>query len=427
MTGLEAARKKKITPAMRYVAKNEGIAVEVLRETIAKGEAVIVLNKLRKNTNPLGIGRGLRTKINANIGTSPECADLKQELKKLKISIACGADAVMDLSTGGDIAKIRRMILRNSSVPLGTVPIYEAAVNAARNGHIARMQADDMLAAIESQAKDGVDFMTIHCGVTQEVISRLKRQDRLVDVVSRGGSFLIEWMILNKKENPLYENFNKILDIAKKYDVVLSLGDGLRPGSIADSTDRPQIQELILLGELAERAQNKGVGIIIEGPGHVPLDEIEANVVLEKKLCRGAPFYVLGPLVTDVAPGYDHIVGAIGGAVAARHGADFLCYVTPSEHLRLPSVEDVKDGVIASKIAAHAADIAKKVAGASLRDRKLSKARKNRDWKLQKQLCVDPVKFARLRANLNGHDTCTMCSDYCSMKRIEKYLSCSKT
>jgi len=422
MTSLELAKKNKITPQMRYVASLERMGPEILCQRIARGEAVIIKNKAHKNTKPCGIGKGLRVKVNANIGTSPACSSVRDELKKIKACVDYGADTIMDLSTGPDIAAVRRSILKYSNVPVGTVPIYEAAAAAMKRGHVAKMTLDDMLSSIEEGAKDGVDFMTVHCGVTNDTVTRLRREGRIVDVTSRGGALLIEWMVLNKRENPLYENFDKVLEIAREHDIVLSLGDGLRPGSVADATDRAQIQELILLGELAEAAQEAGVSVIIEGPGHVPLHEIEANVVLQKKLCHGAPFYVLGPLVTDIAPGYDHIVSAIGGAIAAAHGADFLCYVTPSEHLRLPNIEDVKEGVIASRIAAHCADISRGVPGALEWDKSLSAARRRRDWKTQKKLSLDPVKFEKLHGPSNGFDTCSMCSDYCSMKRIEKYL-----
>ena len=333
------------------------------------------------------------------------------------------ADAVMDLSTGGDIKKLRREILKNSSVAVGTVPIYQTAIKAVkRRGRISKMTRQDIIETFEEQASDGVDFFTVHCGVTQDTIARLKNKKRIMNIVSRGGAFIAEWMLVNKKENPLYEYFGDILKIVKKYDITLSLGDGLRPGSLIDATDRPQIQELIMLGELAEKAREQNVQVIIEGPGHIPLDQIESNVVIQKKMCNNAPFYVLGPLVTDVAPGYDHIVGAIGGAMAALYGADFLCYVTPSEHLRIPDENDVKEGVIASRIAAHAADIAKKVPGALDWDRKMSLSRSSRDWKGQITKSMDPSKAARYRKSAMPHDkdVCTMCSNYCSIKMTER-------
>jgi phosphomethylpyrimidine synthase len=329
----------------------------------------------------------------------------------------------MDLSTGGDLAAIRRAIIENSTVPVGTVPIYEAAVAAYRkHGAISKMTADDIFKVLENQAADGVNFFTVHCGLTNEALTRLMKQERTIDLVSRGGAFIAEWMKKNKKENPLYEDFDEILKIAKRYDITLSLGDGMRPGSVVDATDRPQIQELILLGELAMRATEFGVQIIIEGPGHVPLDQIKTNVILEKRLCHNRPFYVLGPLVTDVAPGYDHITSAIGGAYAAAAGADFLCYVTPSEHLRLPDIEDVREGVIASRIAAHAGDIAKGIKGALEWDKRISQARKKREWLKQERLSVCPEKFRKMKPAESAKsvkDNCTMCGEFCSMKLTE--------
>ncbi len=422
MTQTAIAKLNKTSPEMRYAAKNETISLELLKTRLKEGKIALIKNSKRK-INPCAVGEGLRVKVNANVGTSKDSPNVDKELRKLKTAIKYGADAVMDLSTGGDIKKIRKIILKNSTVPVGTVPIYEIAIMAAKKrGHISRIIARDIIEILEAQAEDGVDFFTIHCGVTQNVIESLKKQKRLISIVSRGGSFLAEWMITNKKENPFYEHFDDILEIAKKYDITLSLGDGLRPGSVADATDRPQIQELIVLGELADRARKKDVQVIIEGPGHVPLDQIEANIILEKRLCGGAPFYVLGPLVTDIAPGYDHITGAIGGALAAFYGADFLCYVTPAEHLRIPDEEDVKNGVIASRIAGHAADIARKIPGALNWDRDMSELRVKRDWKGQIKKSIDPVKAAKYRKSSISvnKDFCTMCSDYCSMKIMEK-------
>ncbi|MDP8230138.1 MAG: phosphomethylpyrimidine synthase ThiC [Candidatus Gorgyraea atricola] len=409
---------------IKQVSKNESMGLDELRKRIRQGRIALIKNSKRKIA-PCAVGEGLRTKINANLGTSQDDADIKREVKKVRIAIEYGADAVMDLSTGGNLRKIRKAIIKASSVPVGTVPIYEAAIKAhKKRGAVSRMSKEDILETFEEQAADGVDFFTVHCGVTRSAVSRLKKQKRLISVVSRGGSILVEWMMLNKKENPLYEYFDEIIRIAKKYDITLSLGDGMRPGSIVDATDRPQIQELITLGELAEKARQNNVQVIIEGPGHVPIDQIESNVVIEKKLCNNAPFYVLGPLVTDIAPGYDHIVGAIGGALAAFYGADFLCYVTPSEHLRIPDENDIKDGVIASRIAAHAADIAKRVPGALNWDREMSKHRSTRNWKAQIKKSIDPVKSTRYRKSSmpKNKDVCTMCSNYCSMKTMEKYF-----
>lgn len=406
------------------IAKDESVGQAYLLKHIASGEIVVPLNnaKYGKNIKACAIGSGLRTKVNANLGTSSGHSSINDEIEKLRVAVEAGADTVMDLSTGGDIARTRQEIVENSIVPVGTVPIYEAAVAAyKKHGAVTKMTGDDIFKALINQAKDGVDFFTVHCGITKESLERLIKQDRLIDIVSRGGAFLAEWIKKNKKENPLYEDFDEVLNIAKKYDITLSLGDGMRPGTIVDATDRPQVQELILLGELAMRAYEAGVQVIIEGPGHVPLNQIETNMILQKRLCNNRPFYVLGPLVTDVAPGYDHITSAIGGAIAAASGADFLCYVTPSEHLGLPNLEDVYDGVIASRIAAHAADIVKGVKGAVDWDRKISEARKKRDWALQEKLSIAPKRFAKIRKKTNqaAKDNCTMCGEFCSMKVAE--------
>ncbi len=424
MTQIEYAKHNKISPEMKHAAKQEGVSADILKKRVRNGSAVIIKNSKRK-IKPCAVGTGLRTKVNANLGTSKDKAGLGAELKKLKIAVQYGADTVMDLSTGGNIKKIRRAILKNSRVPVGTVPVYQTAVKACRTkGHISRMTKADIMETLEGQAADGVDFFTLHCGVTQNTLSRLKRKKRLMPIVSRGGSFIAEWMLLNKKENPFYEHYDDILKIAKKYDIVLSLGDGMRPGALMDSTDRPQIQELILLGELAKKARENNVQVIIEGPGHIPLDEIQSNVVIQKKMCDNAPFYVLGPLVTDVAPGYDHIVGAIGGALAAFHGADFLCYVTPSEHLRIPDENDIKEGVIASRIAAHAADIAKRLPGALKWNSEISKHRSTRNWKGQIKKSMDPLKALNYRKSAlpKNKDVCTMCSDFCSIKTMERHF-----
>lgn len=424
MTQIELAKLNKTSPEMRYIAKLEGILLSELKSRIKEGRIVLIKN-LKRKIAPCAVGEGLRTKVNANIGTSQDRTHLKPELNKLKVAISTGADTVMDLSTGGDIRKIRRIILKNSKVPVGTVPIYEAAIKSYREkGDIARMKKEDILEVFEEQAFQGVDFFTVHSGVTQDTLLRLKRKKRLMHIVSRGGAFIAQWMMHNKKENPLYEYFDDILKIAKKYDITLSLGDGMRPGSLIDATDRPQLQELIILGELAERAKKSGVQVIIEGPGHLPMDQIASNVQIEKKLCNSAPFYVLGPIVTDVAPGYDHIVGAIGGALAAFYGADFLCYVTPSEHLRIPDEGDVKNGVMASRIAAHAADIAKGVPRSLDWDKEMSKYRSIRDWKRQIQKSMDPVKSLSYRKSSipKNKDVCTMCSSYCPIKISEDIL-----
>lgn len=425
MTQILEARAGRITPAMKRVAEKENISPEYIRENVAKGLIAIPANINHTNLDPCGVGKGLKTKVNANIGTSPQYPELDKELVKLKVAVEAGADAVMDLSTGGDIDTCRKQIVRECSVCLGTVPIYQAIVESRRKyGNLIDMTADDLFDVIERQAADGVDFITVHCGVTSEVIERLRREGRITDIVSRGGAFLAGWMLHHQCENPLYEQYDRLLEIALKYDVTLSLGDGLRPGCLADATDRAQVQELIILGELTERAWEKGVQIMVEGPGHVPLDQIAANMILQKRMCKGAPFYVLGPLVTDVAPGYDHITSAIGGAIAAWNGADFLCYVTPAEHLGLPTEQDVRDGVIASRIAGHAADIVKGIPGARDWDDKMAKARKALDWESQLNLAIDPLKARAVRKEKNpeGMKECTMCGEFCAMKVIGEYL-----
>jgi len=424
MTQLELARKGTISPQMKAVAKTEGVEAEFIRQGVAGGTIVIPSNIRHTNLTPCGIGQGLRTKVNANIGTSSDYGDINTELEKLHIAVDAGADTVMDLGTGGDIPAIRRSIMAASSVPIGTVPIYQAAIEAIEKyGAIVKMSADNIFTVIEEQCRDGVDFITVHCGVTRPAIARLKQQGRVADVVSRGGAFLIGWMLYNERENPLYEQYDRLLELSREYDVTLSLGDGMRPGSLADATDRPQLEELLTLGELVERARQAGVQVMVEGPGHLPLNQIEANVQLEKTICKGAPFYVLGPLVTDVAAGYDHITGAIGGAIAAAAGADFLCYVTPAEHLGLPDAEDVRQGVIASRIAAHAADIVKGVKGASDWDRKMAMARKKLDWVEQARLSLDPERSRRGHAvHASTGTACSMCGQYCAMALMEKYL-----
>ncbi|MBI5286675.1 MAG: phosphomethylpyrimidine synthase ThiC [Deltaproteobacteria bacterium] len=417
-TIMEQARKGHITHDMKKVALKEGVEPGYVRSSIADGTIVITKNK-RHPVEPLGIGKGLKTKVNTNIGTSQDRMDLKEELEKLKVAIKAGTDTVMDLSTGGPIDEIRRAILQESTVPVGTVPIYQAALVAVGKGKsFVELEAEELFDIILRHAEDGVDFITVHCGVTRRSIERLEREGRIMGVVSRGGALTSEWMRYNKKENPLYEGFDRLLKIAKGYDMVLSLGDGLRPGCLADATDRAQVEELIILGELTQRAWREGVQVMIEGPGHMPMNQIEANILLEKRLCHGAPFYVLGPLVTDIAPGYDHITSAIGGAIAAMAGADFLCYVTPSEHLRLPTVEDVKEGVIASRIAAHAADIARGVKGAMERDIQMAMARKALDWDRQIKLSLDPEKAMHLRESSPPSDkeVCTMCGSLCAIK-----------
>ncbi|MDD5529760.1 MAG: phosphomethylpyrimidine synthase ThiC [bacterium] len=422
MTQISYARKGEITPEMRAVAKQEGLSPEIIAKGVANGEIVITCNSKYSLKHPCGIGKGLRTKINANIGSSTDCCDIKLEKKKAQVAREAGADTIMDLSTGGDLRKFRKVIQETFAGPIGTVPIYQIATETVKSkGGIVFMTSNDIFKVIEEQAKDGVDFITVHCGVTREVFDRLCAQKRIMDIVSRGAAFLITWMLANKKENPLYEHFDRLLDIAYKYDVILSLGDGFRPGAIGDATDRAQIQELLILGELKERANKRGVQVMIEGPGHVPLNEVAMNIQLEKKICQGAPFYVLGPIVTDIAPGYDEITSAIGGAIAASAGADFLCYVTPAEHGGLPNIDEVRRGIIASKIAAHAGDIVKGIKGAKERDNELSKARKKLDWDRQTKLAIDPEILKKFRSERKPKmsEVCTMCGDYCAIKIVE--------
>ena len=427
MTQLELAKKGVISPQMVQVAQQESLDAEFIRQGVAEGTVVIPANIKHSNLVPCGIGRGLKTKVNANIGTSSDFGDIDTELEKLRVTIDSGADTVMDLSTGGDISAIRRAVITASPLAVGTVPIYQAGIEAInRYNAIVKMTVDDLFGAIEEHVRDGVDFITVHCGVTRSAIARLKQQGRVTDVVSRGGAFLIGWILYNERENPLYEYYDRLLGIAREFDVTLSLGDGMRPGSIADATDRAQVEELLVIGELVERAQQAGVQVMVEGPGHLPLNQIEANVRLEKAVCKGAPFYVLGPLVTDIAAGYDHITGAIGGAIAAAAGTDFLCYVTPAEHLSLPDPEDVRQGVIASRIAAHAGDIVKEVKGAEQWDKRMSMARKSLDWEEQARLSLDPKRSRRVHSKHASVGTaCSMCGEYCAMELVEKYLGVS--
>lgn len=419
MTLIERIRKGEIPDEVRKVASAEGLEIKDLTERIRAGRAVIPRNRRHTSIEPLGIGEGLRTKINANIGSSEDRVDVGEELKKLSVAVDAGADTVMDLSTGGEIDLIRKEIIGASPVPVGTVPIYQAALEVTRQGRsFVDMDEEELFETIERHGEDGVDFITVHCGVTRASLERLRKEGRVLGIVSRGGALTAEWMEKTGKENPLYENFDRLLKIAKRFDMTLSLGDGLRPGCLADATDRCQIEELITLGELAKKALEEGVQVIVEGPGHLPITHIERNIRLQKDLCNGAPFYVLGPLVTDIAPGYDHITAAIGGALAGAYGADFLCYVTPTEHLGLPGVEDVREGVIASKIAAHVADIAKGIKGAMERDLAMARARKALDWDAQIRLSIDPERSRKIRERSLPSDAevCTMCGSLCAIK-----------
>ncbi|HHT9130572.1 MAG TPA: phosphomethylpyrimidine synthase ThiC [Candidatus Brocadiaceae bacterium] len=423
MTQLQQARQNIITQEMKQVAKDECLDPEYIRARIAEGRIVIPANHKRKAAKVCGIGAGLKTKVNANIGTSADYTDVTNEVEKLKVVEEAGADAVMDLSTGGDLREIREKIVGLASIAVGSVPIYEAAVKAVQRKHaIVDMTAIDMLEAVRLHCEDGVDFITVHCGATRGVLKHLQENKRICGVVSRGGTFLVEWMIHNDRENPLYEEYDEILAIAKEYDVTLSLGDAMRPGALADAFDRAQVYELNVLAELAQRALAAGVQVIVEGPGHVPLNQIAAQVQLQKELCKGVPFYVLGPLVTDIAPGYDHITSAIGGAIAAAAGADFLCYVTPSEHLSLPSSIDVRIGVMAARIAAHAADIAKGIKSAWEWDKRMSQFRRKRDWEGQFNTCIDPIiaRSIRERGRPQNDEVCSMCAEYCVFKLSDK-------
>jgi len=408
---------------MEQCAAIEGVSPEFIRRGIEEGTIVVTCNKAHSNVRPLAIGKGLRTKVNVNIGTSKDRVDMALELEKIKVSLVCGADTIMDLSTGGNIAEIRRAVISNSPIPVGTVPIYQAAVEVIESRRaILEMTGDDLFRAIEDNGKDGVDFITVHCGVTRESVARINRQGRILGIVSRGGSMLTHWMEANGRENPLYEDYDRLLEIAHRHDMVLSLGDGLRPGCLADATDRGQVQELIILGELTRRARDKGVQVMIEGPGHVPLNEITSNIILQKSLCNGAPFYVLGPLPTDIAPGYDHITSAIGGAIAGAAGADFLCYVTPAEHLRLPSLDDVRQGVIASRIAGHIADIAKGLPGSMERDLAMARYRNDFDWDGQIRTAIDPETAEKYleKSESAKKEGCTMCGEFCAIKLGKK-------
>ncbi|HHY06781.1 MAG TPA: phosphomethylpyrimidine synthase ThiC [Clostridia bacterium] len=419
-TQMDAAKKKIVTQEMEIVAKKENIEVATLLKNIAEGKVVIPANKNHKALDPEGIGLGLRTKINVNLGVSQDCLSIEPELKKAEKAMAMKTEAIMDLSSFGRTEEFRKRLIEMSTVMIGTVPVYDAV--AFYDKDISKITAEEFLQVVKKHAEDGVDFMTIHAGINRENAEVYKRSDRLLGIVSRGGSLLYAWMEATGKENPFYEYYDDVLDICEKYDVTISLGDALRPGSIKDSTDASQIKELITLGELAKRAKARNVQVIIEGPGHMRINEIAANVLLEKKLCEGAPFYVLGPVVTDVAPGYDHITSAIGGAIAAANGADFLCYVTPAEHLRLPTLDDMKEGIIAAKIAAHAADLAKGVKNAEKWDYEMGEARSRLDWDKMFQLAMAPEKARRYREeSLPQHkETCTMCGEICAVRTMQR-------
>ncbi|NLU45534.1 MAG: phosphomethylpyrimidine synthase ThiC [Euryarchaeota archaeon] len=419
-TIMEEARRG-ITPLIREIAKKEGVSEEFVRNGIASGRICAPCNPVH-DPEPCAIGAGMSVKVNVNLGTSRDLVDVDSEMRKLEIALEHGTDAVMDLSTGGDIDAIRARLLGGCPVIMGSVPIYQTGLTAARRDAVVEMTEDDIFGGIEKHARDGIDFMTVHCGITRETVSWLKKSGRLMDVVSRGGSFLTAWILHNDEENPLFKDFDYLLELAREHEFALSLGDGLRPGCIDDASDPAQLSELMTLGHLVERAREAGVQTMVEGPGHVPLDQIAMNMQLEKRLCHEAPFYVLGPLVTDIAPGYDHLVGAIGGAVAAQNGADFLCYLTPAEHLSLPDEDDVREGVIASKIAAHVGDLCR--GRGRERDTAMAKARKQLDWDAMFDVCIDPVKARayRERGCTEKEEGCSMCGDVCAIKIVGKYL-----
>ncbi|RGY99060.1 phosphomethylpyrimidine synthase ThiC [Clostridium sp. AM58-1XD] len=421
-TQMDAARKGILTREMEVVAGKEQFNPEELMKLVAEGRIAIPANKVHRCVEPNGIGSMLKTKINVNLGTSRDCKDLDMELQKVNDAVAMGAESIMDLSSFGDTQKFRRKLTAECPAIIGTVPIYDAVVY--YHKPLKEITSEEWIKIVEMHAEDGVDFMTIHVGINRNTADRFKAAKRLTNIVSRGGSIIFAWMEMTGQENPFYEHYDRILDICQEYDVTLSLGDACRPGCIADATDISQIEELITLGELTRRAWEKNVQVMIEGPGHMPLDQIAANMKVQETICKGAPFYVLGPLVTDVAPGYDHITAAIGGAIAAASGASFLCYVTPAEHLKLPDVDDVKEGIIASKIAAHAADIAKGIKGAKEWDHKMSEARKRLDWEEMFNLAIDPDKARRYRAMAKPEkeDTCSMCGNFCAVKNMNRIL-----
>ena len=421
-TQMDAAKQGIVTEEMKKVAAKENIAVEELVKLIAKGQVIIPANKNHKCLDPNGIGDRLRTKINVNLGTSRDCVDLDMEMEKVNAAVKLGAEAIMDLSSFGDTQKFRRKLTAECPATIGTVPIYDAVVY--YHKALKDITTQEWLDIVKMHAEDGVDFMTIHCGINKATAKRFRDNKRLMNIVSRGGSIIYAWMEMTGNENPFYEHYDEILDICREYDVTMSLGDACRPGCLEDASDISQIEELITLGELTRRAWEKDVQVTIEGPGHMPINQIQANMEIQKTICKGAPFYVLGPLVTDIAPGYDHITAAIGGAMAATYGASFLCYVTPAEHLRLPDLDDVKEGIIASRIAAHAADIAKGVPGAIDWDHKMDVARKKLDWEEMFELSIDPDKARRYRESSKPEkeDTCSMCGNFCAVKNMNRIL-----
>jgi len=422
-TQMEAARQGVVTKELAQVAKDEKITEHELLALVASGQVVIPANIRHKSLNPYGIGVGLRTKINVNLGISGDCADYRTEMEKVRLAEKFGAEAIMDLSNYGKTREFRRELIETSPAMIGTVPIYDAIGYLEKD--LKEITAMDFLEVVRLHAKEGVDFMTIHAGINRRAVEVFLREGRQMNIVSRGGSLLFAWMKMTGNENPFYEHYDELLDLLREYDVTISLGDALRPGSIADSTDAPQVAELTEIGSLTKRAWERDVQVLVEGPGHMAMDEIAANVKLEKRLCHGAPFYVLGPLVTDIAPGYDHITSAIGGAIAAANGADFLCYVTPAEHLRLPDLNDVKEGIIASKIAAHAADIAKGVKEARTADFRISEARRKLDWEEMFQLSLDGEKAKAYYESVPPEDrhSCSMCGKMCAVRTMNRVLN----
>ncbi len=421
-TQMDAARKGIVTKEMEIVSRKENMDIKELVQFMAEGKIIIPCNKKHTCIEPNGIGSMLKTKINVNLGVSRDCKDFEAEWEKVESAVKMGAEAIMDLSNYGDTQKFRTQLTSRCPAIIGTVPIYDAVVY--YHKPLKDITTEEWLDIVRMHAEDGVDFMTIHCGINRETAKRFKANKRLMNIVSRGGSIIFAWMEMTGKENPFYEHYDQILDICREYDITMSLGDACRPGCLKDASDISQLEELIVLGELTKRAWEKDVQVMIEGPGHMPLDQIEANMKIQQTICKGAPFYVLGPLVTDVAPGYDHITSAIGGAIAATYGAAFLCYVTPAEHLRLPDLQDMKEGIIASKIAAHAADVAKGVKGARDWDDAMSAARKQLDWEKQFELCMDPDKARAYResAKPEKEDTCSMCGNMCAVKNMNRIL-----
>ena len=422
-TQMDAARKGIVTPEIEAVAKKEHMTSEALMKLVAEGKVAICANRNHTCLNPEGVGSMLRTKINVNLGVSRDCKDYDIEMQKVMSAVNLGAEAIMDLSSHGNTQPFRRKLTSECPAMIGTVPVYDSVIHYQRD--LATLTARDFIDVIRMHAEDGVDFVTLHCGITRKTIEQIKKHKRKMNIVSRGGSLVFAWMSMTGEENPFYEYYDEILDICNEYDVTLSLGDACRPGCLADASDISQIEELVTLGELTARAWKKDVQVMIEGPGHMPMDQIQANMKIQQTICHGAPFYVLGPLVTDIAPGYDHITSAIGGAIAAASGASFLCYVTPAEHLRLPNVDDVKEGIMASKIAAHAADIAKGVKGAMDWDNQMAAARQKLDWEKQFELALDPEKARRYRAESTPEreDTCTMCGKMCSVRNMNAVLA----